>query len=192
MRVIYKIYESSEQIPVYDYISRRKLVKYFTRETMVAMVCAGELLKERKPLPETPFFYSSSELEMMDIYNEACSAFDSDSHNFTSSGFMERALPVISPLSHFKSMRNMTHCFISIEHGFKGDNASLIGSASGLLLCAMLSTTARNIIIGAGKLHADGTAEAGFAEVTSSELAGNKFLESNEDAISFFRVYHNI
>ena len=63
MRVIYRKYLPGEDIPAADYFSRRKLVKYFSRETMAAVVCIGELLKGEVPSPETPFFFSSLQKE---------------------------------------------------------------------------------------------------------------------------------
>ena len=192
MRVIYRKYLPGEDIPAADYFSRRKLVKYFSRETMAAVVCIGELLKGEVPSPETPFFFSCGETEMMDIYKEACMVFDKGELKFDSSMFLERAITVISPLSHFKMMRNMAHCFISIEYGLKGDNAAVMGSVSGLLVPAMLSSGDGEILIGAGKLHANGTAEAGFALVRAEELKNHSMLESDSEAICFFRENCNI
>jgi hypothetical protein len=192
MRVIYKKYLPDEEIPAVDYFSRRKLVKYFTRETMAAIVSIGELLNGTRPSSDTPFYFSGGETEMMDLYKEACMVFDSGVVKFDSSLFLEKALPVISPLSHFKMMRNMAHCFISIEYGLKGDNAAVMGSVSGLLVPAMLSSGDGEILIGAGKLHANGTAEAGFALVRAEELKNHSMLESDSEAICFFRENCNI
>src|SRR5690554_4193681 len=76
MRIIYKKYLPKEDIPVYDFVRKRKLVKYYTRETMAAVVCTGLLLKGQEVSEETPFFFSNSESEMMDYYRDACIAFD--------------------------------------------------------------------------------------------------------------------
>ena len=67
-----------------------------------------------------------------------------------------------------------------------------MGSASGLLVPAMLSEGRGDILIGAGKLHADGTAEGGFALVTAHELKDCPMLESDGEAICFFRENYNI
>jgi len=187
MRIVYKKYLPSEDIPVYDYVRQRKLVKYYTRETMAAVVAAGELFRGIEISPEMPFFYSTGETEMMDFYKEACVVYARRNTVFSSARFMEDVVPSISPLSQFKMMRNMTHCFVSIEYGLKGDNAALMGSVSGLLYSALLSETEGPVLIGAGKLHADGCAESGFAEVFPSELTGHSLLGSPEEAIVFFR-----
>jgi hypothetical protein len=192
MRIIYKKFSPTQEIPAADYFSRRKLIKYFTRETMAAVVCIGELLNGESISPQTPFYFSSAETEMMDAYKEACKVFDSGDLKFDSALFLEHALPVISPLSHFKMMRNMVHCFISIEYGLKGDNAAVMGGVAGLLVPAMLSGSKGDILIGAGKLHADSTAEGGFALVNASELKEHPMLKSDKEAICFFRENCNI
>lgn len=189
MEIIYKRYLPSEEIPVYDHVSRRKLVKYYTRDTMAAVVCMGLLYKDQKPASDTPFYFSTSETQMLDYYKDACKVFDQNNIPFSSFHFIEKAVPAISPLSHFKTMRNMAHCFISIEYGLKGDNAALLGPASGLLACAMLSDYNGAVIIGAAKLHADGTAEAGIAKITPREAALEPMLGSNQEAIMFFRKH---
>ncbi|MFA5641724.1 MAG: hypothetical protein WCR61_04655 [Bacteroidales bacterium] len=191
MRIIYKKYLPKEDIPVYDFVRKRKLVKYYTRETMAAVVCTGLLLKGQEVSEETPFFFSNSESEMMDYYRDACIAFDQKRIPFTTHDFIKIAVPSISPLSHFKMMRNMAHCFISIEYGLKGDNAALLGSASGLLYSALLADTDKEVYIGAGKLHVNGTAEAGFGILLPYELKNHRMLDSNSEAINFFRQFHN-
>ena len=191
MTVIYRKYCPGEEIPVYDFVKKRKLVKYYTRETMAAVVCAGTLLRDKNIESSTPFFYSTADTEMMDFYKQACEVFSDSNKPFSSLEFIQTAVPSISPLSHFKMMRNMVHCFISIEHDLKGANAALLGSASGLLYSALLAETTGTVLIGAGKLHFDDTAEAGFALLTTSELTGHPMLDSREDAIAFFRENQN-
>jgi hypothetical protein len=189
MNTIYHKYLPQEEIPVFDYVSKRKLVKYYTRDTMAALVCMGQLFKEKRPSPETPFFFSTGENEMMDIYKEVCRTFAEKKIEFTPPQFIEKGIPTISPVSNFKMMRNMAHCFISIEYGLKGDNAALLGSISGLLTSALLSEGDGPIIVGASKLHADNTAEAGISLLTSREVEGHPMLNSQEESISFFRKH---
>lgn len=188
MRVIHRIYLPNEEIPVYDFAKNRKLVKYYTRETMAAIVTVSQLFEGREIPSDMPFYYSTEETEMLDFYRNICSQYAYINHEFSSLGFIENVVPTISPLQQFKMMRNTTSCFVSIENGLKGDNTVLLSSASGLLYMAMLAETNGPVLIGAGKLHADGTAECGFAELMSDEIANHPMLNSNGDAITLFRT----
>lgn len=188
MRVIHRIYLPNEEIPVYDFAKNRKLVKYYTRETMAAVVAVSQLFEGREIPSDMPFYYSTEETEMLDFYRDICSQYAYIKDEFSSLGFIENVVPTISPLQQFKMMRNTTSCFVSIENGLKGDNAVLLSSASGLLYMAMLAETNGSVLIGAGKLYSDGTAECGFAEVMSDEIANHPMLNSTDDAITLFRT----
>jgi len=188
MKSIHRIYLPDEDIPIYDYVKNRKLVKYYTRETMAAVVTVSHLFGGQ-PLPsDMPFFYSTGETEMLDFYRNICSQYSQISDEFSSLGFIENIVPMISPIQQFKMMRNTTSCFLSIEYGLKGDNALLLSSASGLLYSAILAETKGPVLIGSGKLYADGTVECGFAEVTPLEIENHPMLNSTDDAIALFKT----
>lgn len=190
MRVIHCSYLPDEDIPIYDYVKNRKLVKYYTRETMAAVIAVSQLF-EGHPIPsDMPFFYSTGETEMLDFYQNICYQYSQISEEFSSLGFIENIVPMISPIQQFKMMRNTTSCFVSIEYGLKGDNALLLSSASGLLYMAMLAETEGPVLIGSGKLYADGTVECGFAEVLPLEIENHPMLNSNDDAIALFKTLY--
>ncbi len=188
MRSIHRIYLPDEDIPIYDYVKNRKLVKYYTRETMAAVIAVSQLF-EGHPIPsDMPFFYSTGETETLDFYRKICSEYSQISEEFSSLGFIENIVPMISPIQQFKMMRNTTSCFLSIEYGLKGDNALLLASASGLLYSAMFAETKGSVLIGSGKLYADGTVECGFAEVLPYEIENHPMLNSTDDAIALFKT----
>jgi len=62
MRISYVTYLPDQEIPVYDFVVQRKLVKYYTRETMAAMAAMAALYPDRKLDEDTPFFYATGEL----------------------------------------------------------------------------------------------------------------------------------
>jgi hypothetical protein len=189
MQLIHQVYLPDQPIPVYDHVKNRKLVKYYTRETMAAVVTLSRFLKGREIIPDMPFFYSTGETEYMDFYRETCIRYAETGKDFSSTHFIKYIVPGISPLQQFKMMRNTTACFLSIENGLKGDNAVLLASASGLLYTAMLAETEGPVLIGAGKLYSDGTAECGFAELWPREAENHPMLGSQEDALSLFRIH---
>lgn len=188
MRVIHHIYSPSEDIPIYDFVRNRKLVKYYTRETMAAVIAVSKLFEGQTIPSDMPFFYSTGETEMLDFYVNICSQYSQKHDEFSSLGFIENIVPMISPIQQFKMMRNTTSCFVSIEHGLKGDNALLLSSASGLLYMAIFAETEGPVLIGAGKLYADGSVECGFAELMPSEIVNHPMLNSTDDAIVFFKT----
>ena len=188
MNVLFRTYLPDEDIPVYEYVKNRKLVKYYTRETMAAVVLASQLLDGQTFPSDMPFFYSTSENEMLDFYRDICIQYDSITDEFSSLGFIENIVPRISPLQQFKMMRNTTSCFVSIEKALKGDNAVLLSSASGLINLALFAETDGPVLIGAGKLHADGTVECGFALIQSNELANHPMQNSTDDAIILLKT----
>ena len=189
MKVIYKKYAANQDIPVFDYVTKRKLTKYHTRETMAAMVAMGELYKDQKPPADMPFFYSTGELEYLDYYRQLSLSFTEEERNtpFTGSFAVEKAMPRMSPLDQFKIMRNMTQCLISMEYGLKGDNALFLDSLQGLLLAVKISDYNDPVLIGAGKLYSDGSTECGFAEMLSDELTNFSLVLPDDDPLEFFR-----
>ena len=173
-----------------DHVNKRKLTKYFTRETMAAAVALGELYGEQRPSADTPFFYSTGELEFMDYFREVCNNFSEDEQQMTFSGayFIEKVMPRLSPLSQFKIMRNMPHCLISMEYGLKGENALFLNSLQGLLYSAKMCEHDGPLLIGAGKLYADGGAESGFAEILPVELDDLSLASPEDDPLAFFKL----
>lgn len=191
MRVIYKKYLPEEEIPVYDYVRNRKLVKYYTRETMAAVVATACLFDGHTPDSDMPFFYSSGETEMVHFYRDMGDIIGGE-ESFRSIWFVEKMSVLISPLERFKTMRNTTACLVAIENGLKGDNAVLLASASGLLYSAMLTETEGPVLIGAGKIYLDGTVECGFAEGFPAEFATHPLLDSPDDAIGIFQFLQSV
>jgi hypothetical protein len=51
----------------------------------------------------------------------------------------------------------------------------------------MFTETEGTVLIGAGKLYADGTVECGFAEGLPAEFATHPLLDSSGDAIEIFQ-----
>ena len=189
VKVIYKKYHAGQDIPVFDHVSKRKLTKYYTRETMAAAVALGELYGEQRPSADTPFFFSTGELEFMDYFREVCNNFSEDEQQMPFSGayFIEKVMPRLSPLSQFKIMRNMPHCLIALEYGLKGENALFLDSLQGLLYSAKMCEYDGPLLIGAGKLYADGGAESGFAEILPGELDDLPLASPEDDPLAFFK-----
>jgi len=197
VKVIYKKYHAGQDIPVFDHVSKRKLTKYYTRETMAAAVALGELYGEQRPSADTPFFYSTGELEFMDYFREVCNNFRKTSskcffgrraaNSFSGAYFIEKVMPRLSPLSQFKIMRNMPHCLIALEYGLKGENALFLDSLQGLLYSAKMCEYDGPLLIGAGKLYADGGAESGFAEILPGELDDLPLASPEDDPLAFFK-----
>src|SRR5690554_8068131 len=104
MRVIYKKYLPKEEIPVYDYARNRKLVKYYTRETMAAVVSVPCRFEGRGPDPCMPLLYSSGETEMIDLYRGIGDRDTSGVQDFRSTCFVENEAGLISPLERFKTL----------------------------------------------------------------------------------------
>lgn len=181
MEFIYRAFDKEEDIPVASVLSRRKLVKYFNRETMAAVLVASEFLKGRNVPSEIPFYYASAEMENLDGIRNIEPYLSGDKFD------VPKILPAVSTLDAFKTMRNMVSCFVAIENGLKGDNNSIIDSASALLYCAVTAPTDGPVLIGAGKLHADGSVECGFATGFPSEWEGHPLLGTGECAIEIFR-----
>lgn len=187
MRVLYQKYLPGDDIPVHNYISNKKLIKYYTRETMAAAVVMGELIKDTSLRPETALFYASDETDIPPtcriVAEIALNRVDPSDIEMLVNQFPQ----FCSPLERFKMMRNTTICLLAIEHGITGDNSLLLSSASGLLYSALLSDCEGEVIVGAGKLYSDGTVESGFAIGNAAEFANHPLLNSSAEAIEIFR-----
>jgi hypothetical protein len=188
MKKVFNAFSPGESIPVIDYITNRKLAKYYNRETQAALVTSGMLFKEDRPEKNTPIFYATGivECEEYDLDKIARNSLN-ESGNFSNQLFIEKGMMQISPLTQFKVLYNMTLCFISIEYGLQGDNAAVYSSAQGLVMNALYSTYTENVIIGAGKIYANGLVESGFARVSKKELENMITSDFEMEAIVLFK-----
>ena len=200
MKKVYLHYSPEEEIPALPYIRKRKLVKYYTRETLAAVLAAAQLLDGEDLPSQTPFYYASADTENFDCFREVFEKFSAAGVRTFDA---ERYLAFAPPTSQFKIMRNMVPCFVSIEntytHSYQyafvsienaltGDNNVIVDSASALLYAALTAPGAGPVIIGAGFLHADDSVEAGFALVRPDELAGHPLLGTAAPAIDIFKM----
>lgn len=188
MKVVFNHFGANEAIPVFDYVQNRKMAKYYNREAQAALVSIGMLLDKQPPHPYTPIFYAVGiiEHEEFDINKIAVHSVDGGGH-FSNKAFIETGMMQISPLTQFKVLYNMILCFISIEYGLKGDNAAIYASAAGLVNNALYSNGNPEIIIGSGKIYADGSVDGGFALITNKELAQLPTFEPHVEAIDLFK-----
>lgn len=182
MEFIFRKYGPDEPIPVTAVLRKRKLVKYYNREAQAAVLTAAEFLEGKGVSSDTPFYYASAETENFHSIRGIVGGIDSDIRDICS------LFPAVSTLDIFKMMRNMVPCFIAIENDLKGDNNVIIDSASALLYCALTAPTEGNVLIGAGRLRADGSVECGFALGTPSEWNGHPFLGSGKSATEIFEL----
>jgi hypothetical protein len=188
MKFVFNNFSPQDTIPVGDFLKNKKLSKYYNRETQAAMVTVGTLLKDYPIHEEMPLFYSTGivEFEEFDLTKIAEVSTGAD-EKFSPADFVEKGMSVISPLTQFKVLYNMTLCFISIEYGFKGDNAALYCSAEGLLRNALYANKNEEIIIGAGKIYNDRRVESGFALVSKTEIQDLMQQIPEGEAISIFK-----
>jgi hypothetical protein len=189
MKVVFDVYRTDEEIPVIEYLKNRKLKKYFSRETAAAIVTVGKLLQGSHIDHDTPFYYATGVVEYEDYglskIVAACS--DSDSR-FSQKRFVQKGLSSISPLTQFKLLYNMTLCFVSIEYNLVGDNAVIYSSASGLLNQVLNAPADDTILMGAGKVHSNGTVETGFCLISKNDIINSPFLHATTEAIEIFRT----
>lgn len=191
MKTVFEQYRLEDEIPVRNYLKKKKLAKYFNRESAAAIVCAGKLLDGRQLPSSTPFYYARGVVEFEDYGLEKIVASCSDANGkFSQERFAKDGISRISPLTQFKILYNMSACFVSIENNLTGDNAVIYASAEGLLACALTARNAEEILLGAGKVYSNGTVAAGFALVSKDEAASSSFLRSQEEAIEIFRYWH--
>lgn len=190
MKAVFDSYSSSDVIPVTQYLSNKKLGKYFNRETAAAMVCASKLLQGLSLPTETPFYYATGSIEYED-YGLGYIAQDSsdDQGQFSEQLFIEKGLSRVPPINQFKVLQNMPLCFVAIEHHLTGDNAVIYSAAASLLLCVLAAPPSRNILIGAGKVYKNGETQAGFALVDKQDLEHSPFLSFTGEAIEMFKTW---
>jgi hypothetical protein len=187
VKIIYKRYELNETIPVRNVLKNKKLVKYFNQETSSGMVCLAELLEDIEINPEIPFFYETGLIEYEDFGLDTIVETCVEDGKFSQKSFVEKGMSAISPLTQFKILLNMPLCFFSIENNFTSDNAVIYSSAQGLLINAALAETDGDILIGSGKVNADGSVESGFALINKEELNLIKGDFEGKEGIEIFR-----
>ena len=188
MKTCFVSYNGDETIPVARYLRNRKLRKYFSRETSVAVVCAAQLLEGESLHPQTPFYYAAGLLAFEEYgLPKLVEASLTDEGRFSAQQFVEMGLAGISPLTSFKCLQNMSLAFISVELGLTGDNAVVSVSAASLLAHARLAPTNSSVLIGAGKADRDGYAAASFALTTGEELIQFPTPAPGTTALSFLR-----
>lgn len=186
MTSIYRSYRPDEEIPVAPRLHRRKLLKYYSREAMAAVLAASEFLEGRPIPPRIPFYYASACVEDLSFLEEVFTRLNAfPDHVFDAKRFLLATPPPVN----FKMMRNMVPCFISIENNLTGDNNFIVDSASALLYAALTAPGEGPVLMGAGKLHGDGGVETGFALVKPSELEGHPLLGTDVPAIELFRQW---
>ena len=188
MKWLYKKYPLGEEIPFRQVLHNRKLAKYFNRETALAITCVSELLAGAELPEETPVYYDTGLIEYedfgLDTIVEHCAADGS----YVQEMFVEKGMSAISPMTQFKILLNMPLCFVSIENNLTGDNAVTYSSAPALLTHAALADTDGVILIGAGKVNADGAVESGFALVTQADVLRLGDVYDGEEGIEIFRA----
>ena len=184
MKAVYRSFGADEEIPVLPLLKKRKLFKYYNRESMAAVLVADGFLKANPVPGDTAFFYASAEVENYSVFRDIYDRYlQSGMEEFDAAGY----IAMTPPQSQFKMMRNMVSCFISIENELRGDNNIIVDSASALLYSAITARTESEVLLGAGFLHYDGSVESGFALARPDELLHNPLLGMDAPAIEFFR-----
>ncbi|MCR4860982.1 MAG: hypothetical protein K5910_10015 [Bacteroidales bacterium] len=184
MKSVYLHYSPKEEIPARPCIRKRKLVKYYTRETSAAVLAVNRLL-DGKSLPSaTPFYYASADSENFECFREVFVKLNAAGiRKFDAARYLSYA----PPTAQFKIMRNMVPCFISIEQGLTGDNNVIVDSASALLYAGLTAPGAGPVLLGAGYLHADDSVEVGFCLANPEEFANHPLLGTDAAAIEIFK-----
>jgi hypothetical protein len=190
MNAAFSTFGYGETIPVFDYLKDRKLAKYFSRETAAAIVCLGRLLKEVEIPRGIPVYYATGITEYEDYGLPGVVRNSTDSSGkFSTELFIRKGFAEVQPITQFKLLCNMPLCFISLNYGLGGDNAVIYSASSALLCQAISSPIDSPILLGAGKSHADGSVESGFAVVSKDEVSSSRFLLSSAEAIEIFREW---
>ena len=179
MTKIYRRFAPGEDIPVLQQLQRRKLFKFYGRESMAAVFTALLLSKECNLDALTPFYYSGGMLENLDFQKQIRRPLPGES--------VHKVLMELSPASSFRLMRNMAPAFVSMELGLKGDDAVVIDSAQALLYAAVTAPGDAPVLIGTACVHEDGSAEAGFALGTRQEFLSHPLFGREAPAIDLFR-----
>lgn len=189
MKVIFDSYSPDEKIPVLQYLKNKKIKKYFSLETMAAIVGLGKLIERLNLDTETPLYYATGMMEYEDYgLNEIGEHSVDRDGNFSQKSFIESSRIQISPLNQFKVLQNMPLSFLSINYNLRGDNAVLSSSSAGLLIQALNSDTNGHMIIGAGKVYKDRKVEVGFAHLEKKEIENSHFMSYTKEAIEIFRT----
>lgn len=184
MKTVYLHYSPEEAIPALPCIRKRKLVKYYTRETLAAVLAVSRLREEDDLPADTPFYYASADTENFECFREVFVKLNEEGiHGFNAARYLSFA----PPTAQFKMMRNMVSCFVSMENDLTGDNNVFVDSASALLYAALTAPGSGPVLIGGGYLHNDDSVEVGFALGRPEEFAGHPLLGSDARAIQIFR-----
>jgi hypothetical protein len=184
MKTQYLRFAPDEEIPALACIRKRKLVKYYTRETLAAVLAVSRLLDGQPADTRTPFYYASADTENFACFRDVFERMTGDgSRRFDAA----RYLACSPPTAQFKVMRNMVPCFVSIEQGLTGDNNVIVDSASALLYAALTAPGPGPVLIGAGYLHADDSVEVGFALADPASFENHPLLGTDAPAIAIFR-----
>jgi hypothetical protein len=190
MNAAFYTFAHGETIPVFDFLKDRKLAKYFSRETAAAIVCLGRLLSVVKIPSGIPVYYATGITEREDYGLPGIVRNSTDSNGrFSTELFIRKGFAEVPPITQFKLLCNMPLCFISLNYGLSGDNAVIYSAASALLCQALSAPVESPILLGAGKSHADGSVESGFAIVSKDEISCSQFLSSSVEAVEIFRAW---
>lgn len=181
-------FKADETIPIKAYIKKRKLIKYFNKETAASIVCVAQLLQDTTLNPSTPFYYGMGLIEYEDFGLEEIATLSTDpqTHQFSQQHYIQNAMPSVSPLSQFKVLYNMPLSFVAIEHNLQGDCVVNYANAHSLLIQALYAPTNLPILIGASKVYQDGSVTSGFALLDKSELPSEKEVEGMQEPIELF------
>jgi hypothetical protein len=190
MKAVFDAYPAGAAIPVQQHVKNRKLVKYFNRETAAAVVACSKLLHGLALDPQTPFYYETGVMEFEDLGLDAiANASLDEAGNFSQRLFIDKGTRAVPPLTQFKALYNMPLSFVAIDHGLTGDNAVLYASARGLLLQALHAPGQGPVLLGSGKVGADGTVKSGFALLERDELASLPLPAVQGEAIDLFEAW---
>jgi hypothetical protein len=187
MKAVFDIYPCGAPIPVQQHVRNRKLVKYFNRETAAAVVACSKLLQGLQLEQDTPFYYETGVMEFEDLGLNAIADASLDSQGcFSQRLFVEKGTRAVPPLTQFKALYNMPLSFVAIDHGLTGDNAVVYACARSLLLQGLHAPGELPVLLGSGKVCADGTVKSGFALLDRAELAALPLSLSRGEAIDLF------
>jgi hypothetical protein len=193
MNVAFSTFAYGDTIPVFDYLKDRKLAKYFSRETAAAIACLGRLLQDVEIPSGIPVYYATGITEYEDYGLPGMARNSTDATGrFSTELLIRKGFAEVPPITQFKLLCNMPLCFISLNYGLTGDNAVIYSAASALLCQALSAPVESPILLGAGKSHADGSVEAGFAVASKDEISSSPFFSSSVEAVEIFRAWMEI
>jgi hypothetical protein len=188
MKILFDAYHKDDAIPVQGYLSNRKLVKYFNRETAAAVVCAARLLEGESLDSDTPFYYETGIMEYENLgLDEIARESIDDSGGFSQQGFVQRGARAVPPLTQFKALYNMPLSFVAIEQGLTGDNGVVYASARALLELALCAPSSEAILLGSGKIQVDGRVECGFVLIDRESLEKASLPDEGIEGIELLR-----